>query len=292
MNELNPNTRVLIVGLGLLGGSYAVALKKKGFRVRGITARESTVQYAVQHQMIDEGSVQIDPVWIGEADLIVFALYPHTFLDWMRENARYIRPGTWITDVTGVKTGIVEEVQKLLPEGAEFIAAHPMAGKEVSGIENADDRIFREANYIVVPTAANTPEGIAKCEALGRTLGFARISRLSPWEHDEMIAFLSQLTHAIAVSLMCTSDDPKLVDYTGDSFRDLTRIAEINDGMWSELFLLNRDALLEQMDKFLAECMKMRACLAAKDRDGIREMMKLSTERRRKFRKKPTEQKE
>lgn len=281
---LHRDTRILIVGLGLLGGSYAMALKKKGFRcIYGFARRQETVDYALEHGLIDEGSSEIDGDLIARAELIVFALYPTVLLKWVEENGHRIRPGTVVTDVTGVKSCIIDPVVKALPEGAEFVSVHPMAGREVGGIENADDTIFNGANYIVVPTEENTEEAIRLCEDLGRELGFARISRLSPAEHDDMIAFLSQLTHCVAVSLMCASDDDRLVEYTGDSFRDLTRIARINDEMWSELFLLNKDALLKQMDAFTEQIGKMREYLASDDREGLREMMRTSTVRRAKF---------
>ena len=172
-------------------------------------------------------------------------------------------------------------MQELMPQGVEFVAAHPMAGREVPGVQNADSAIFRVANYIVTPTEKNTPEAIAECEELGRILGFARISRLSPEEHDRMIGFVSQLTHCIAVTLMTCNDIENLERYTGDSFRDLTRIAKINDEMWSELFLTNREALLEQMDQFAAQFDTLRRQLQERDADGMREMMRRSTERRK-----------
>ena len=282
--HLHRDTRILIVGLGLLGGSYAMALKKKGFRcIYGFARRKETVDYAFEHGLIDEGSSEVDEELIARAEMIVFALYPTVLLQWMKDYGHLIRPGTVVTDVTGVKSCIVEPVSAALPAGAEFVSVHPMAGREVGGIENADDRIFEGANYIVVPTENNSEEAIRLCEDLGRELGFGRISRLSPGEHDDMIAFLSQLTHCVAVSLMCANDDDRLVAYTGDSFRDLTRIARINDEMWSELFLLNKDALLRQMDSFLLQVNKMRELLSAEDREGLREMMRISTARRGKF---------
>ncbi len=287
MMHLHRDTRILIVGLGLLGGSYALALKKKGFRcIYGFARRQQTVDYALEHGMIDEGSAEIDEELIARAEMIVFALYPTVLLKWVEENGHLIRPGTVVTDVTGVKTCIIDPVVKALPAGVEFVSVHPMAGKEVGGIENADEKIFNGANYIVVPTEHNTEDAIRLCEDLGAELGFARISRLSPQEHDEMIAFLSQLTHCVAVSLMCASDDDRLVQYTGDSFRDLTRIARINDEMWSELFLLNKDALLKQMDAFTEQIDKMRGFIASDHREGLREMMRLSTARRTEFDKK------
>ena len=285
--QLHRDTEILIVGLGLLGGSYALALKKKGFRrIGGIAHRRETVDYALDHGMIDYGSATVDPQLIARAELIVFALYPTVLVQWMKDYGHLISSGTVVTDVTGVKSCIIEPVRAALPEGAEFVAVHPMAGREVCGIENADETMFQGANYIVVPVEGNTEDALRLCEDLGRELGFGRISRLSPQSHDEMIAFLSQLTHCVAVSLMCANDDPRLVDYTGDSFRDLTRIARINDEMWSELFLLNRDALVRQMDSFLDQMRKMKQYLIENDRDGLREMMKTSTSRRAEFDKK------
>ena len=279
--KIDKSTRFLIVGLGLLGGSYAKALKKQGFLVEAVTRSQSTIDYALEQGIIDGGAAFPDPDIIGRADFVVLAMYPQTLLDWVKEHQRYFKPGALITDVTGVKTCVVEPVQQMLRPDVEFIAAHPMAGRETLGVRNADDSIFRGANYIVTPTEKNTPQAIEACEELGRVLGFARVSRLTPEKHDEMIGFVSQLTHAIAVALMTCNDIEGLEKYTGDSFRDLTRIAKINDEMWSELFLANREALLEQMDQFAAQFALMRQQLAEGDREGMRDVMRRSTVRRK-----------
>lgn len=284
--KIDPKSKILIIGLGLLGGSYAMALKKQGYTVWGITRKEQTINYALEHSLIDKGTTAIDAELIGAADIIVFALYPHIFIDWVKQNGHLIKENTIVTDVTGVKQSVVYEIQRLLPSGVEFISAHPMAGRETAGIEYSDDGIFSGANYIVVPTDKNTQKGVEICKALGETLGFARISVLSPKEHDSMIAFLSQLTHCIAVSLMCANGNPDLVRYTGDSFRDLTRIADINDEMWSELFLENKQALLQEMDAYRATFEKLYEHIKNDERDEMRNMMRLSTERRRQFNKK------
>ncbi len=283
MNPLSKDTRILIVGLGVIGGSYAKALSKKGYRVRCITKDQKDIDYAKSLGIIEEGSTEVTSELIEGSELIVFALYPHIFVDWIREHGTKLSKGTLITDVTGVKEQIVETVQGMLPDGVEFIAAHPMAGRESSGVEYSDDRVFLGANFIITPTERNTPEAIALCRNLGTELGFARISELTPREHDEMIAFLSQLTHCIAVTLMTCNDSPMMEQYTGDSFRDLTRIAKINDVMWSELFLLNRDALLSQMDAFEAEFSRFREMLRRGDCDGMRDVMRRATVRRTLF---------
>ena len=283
--EWISKSNVLIVGLGLMGGSYGMALKRLGYHVAGLARRQETIDFAIAHGVVDEGAVGVDERLVGEADAVVFALYPNVFKSWIRDNQHLLKPGAMLTDVTGVKRCIVYDIQDMLRPDVEFIAAHPMAGKEVCGVENSDDRIFHDANYIVTPTSKNTPEAIEWCKSLGRILGFRKVSVLSPEEHDEMIGFLSQLTHCIAVSLMTCSDNTHLVDYTGDSFRDLTRIANINDVMWSELFLLNKDDLLEQMDTFLKEFSDLRSMLANDDVEGMREKMRLSTLRRAYFNK-------
>ena len=277
---------ILIVGLGLLGGSYAKGLKKLGFTVNAITNDKTSVDFALQNGIIDYGTTKIEPEIIGKADLVIFALYPHTFKEWIKDNQQYFKSGAILTDVTGVKGCIVEDIQNMLRSDVEYIAAHPMAGKEVSGVENSDDAIFKGANYIVVPTEKNTEEAIELCKNLGELLGFKQVAILTVKEHDKMIAFLSQLTHCIAVSLMCCNETPGLEAYTGDSFRDLTRIARINDEMWSELFLSNKNDLLEEMERFRTSFDELYEKIKNDDREGMREMMRLSTERRKLFDKK------
>ena len=262
--KLTTDKRILIVGLGLIGGSYAKALTKKGYHVSAITRSSSSINFALDNGIIVEGSTQIDPKIIGQADVVVFALYPKIFMQWLQDNQQYLKPGAILTDVTGVKECVVYDVQAMLRPDVEFIAAHPMAGREVSGLVNSDERIFEKANYIVTPTDKNTEEATQLCEQLGWELGFARVSRLSPREHDDMIGFLSQLTHCIAISLMNCNDTPGMEAYTGDSFRDLTRIARINDQMWSELFMCNREMLLKHMDAFAQTFSQFRDMVAAR----------------------------
>ena len=286
---LDKNTEILIVGLGLMGGSYARALTAGGYRVSAIDRDPDAIRYALREGIIAAGAADADPALIGRADLVVLALYPHALLPWLETCLTFLKPGALLTDVTGVKGAIVPRVQALLEEArpdVEFIAAHPMAGREVSGVQNSTADIFRSANYIVVPTEKNTAGAVSTCRALGAALGFARVTELTPAEHDEIIGFVSQLTHCIAVALMTCNDDEHLEDYTGDSFRDLTRIARINDEMWSELFLLNRKALLSQLDAFTAQLARLRETIATGQREEMRALMRRSAERRAKFDKK------
>ena len=278
--------RVLIVGLGLIGGSYAQKLSVLGFEVGALARRQETLDYALAHGMIAHGQIEVTKEYVSRFDLVVFALYPHVFVEWIRDYQDFLKPGAVLTDVTGVKRSIVPQIQGMLREDLEFVPAHPMAGRELSGVENSDSRIFADANYIVTPTEHNTPAGIELVRSLGCILGFRHIAVLSPEEHDEMIGFLSQLTHCIAVSLMTCKDSEHLAEYTGDSFRDLTRIARINEHMWTELFLENKDELLAQMDLFASQFTRLRDALERGDTETLKEMMRLSTVRRGYFDKK------
>lgn len=283
MNKITADTEFLIIGLGVIGGSYAEALSAKGYNVKAITKEQKDIDYALKRKMISEGTTEVDENIIKNADIIIFALYPHILTEWLEKNQRLIRSGTLITDVTGVKSAVIPEIQSFLRPDLEFIASHPMAGRESRGIEYADGNIFKAANFIVTPTKKNTREAIETCKRLGEILGFSRISELSIEEHDKMIGFLSQLTHCIAISLMTCNTNDDLVKYTGDSFRDLIRIAKINDEMWSELFLLNKKYLSGEIDMFINELEKIKKYLDTDDRESLREMMKLSTRRKIQF---------
>ena len=281
--KFDKDTKILIVGLGLIGGSYAEALSSGGYEVGAIDCNADSIAFALEKGWISSGRADTDGEYIGKFDLIVFALYPHIFIDWIKQNQRFIRPGALLTDVTGVKCSVVYEVQKLLRSDLEFIGAHPMAGREVSGVRNAKKEIFTDANYIVTPTESNTLEAIAACKALGRAIGFKNISTLTPEKHDEIVGFLSHLTHCIAVALMISKESEHMCEYTGDSFRDLTRIAKINDVMWSELFMLNKTELLAQMRLFEAAFDRLRISIEQDDTEALREMMRLSAKRREYF---------
>ncbi len=285
MKLLNTQN-VMIIGLGLMGGSYAKALKRLDFHISAIDTNAESIEYALENGIIDEGFTSPDPDALGRADIVIFGLYPNIFKEWIAENQKYFKSGAVITDVTGVKSCIVYDIQSILRDDVEFIAAHPMAGREVYGVKNSTEKMFRDANFLVVPTDKNSPEAVEWCKELGRLLGFINVTVLSPEEHDKMIGFVSQLTHCIAVALMTCSDNTHLADYTADSFRDLTRIANINDKMWSELFLLNKEPLLADMDRFIKEMQTMRSLLENGDREGLREKMRLSTQRRAAFNKK------
>lgn len=274
-----------IIGLGLMGASFAKRLSpQKDKTIYGIDQNEQTIQTALELNIIKEGSTDPDKL-IKKCNLIILALYPTMIKPWIVENQQYLESGTILMDISGVKTNIVEPVQAILREDLELISIHPMCGRESRGIDFAQADIFDNANYIIVPTNKNTPKAIEAAKQLGKNLRVKNISILSCEEHDRMIGFLSQLTHVIAVSLMNTHDNSHLVEYTGDSFRDLTRIATINEDLWSELFLLNKDILLDEIDQFLDATKHFRDSLEKEDIDEMKRLFIQSTNRRKLFNK-------
>lgn len=280
--NIDKSKTFLIVGLGLIGGSYARILKHAGYTVYGIDHDLKTVDYALEHKIVDKASTQ-DLSLISMADYIIVALYPLDTLNWIIAHQAHMQSHTMITDVSGVKSNIVGPIQADLREDLEFIASHPMAGKEVAGIENSSEHLFLKANFILCPTEKNTQSGIQFAEDLAKLLNFKNIVQLSVSQHDEMIGFLSQLTHVIAVSLMNTNGNPHLKEYTGDSFRDLTRIAKINEQLWSELFTLNKDNLVLTIDAFMEQMTDFKETLINNDLEKMKDLMRQSTLRRKHF---------
>ena len=273
----------LIVGLGLLGGKYAQVLSGKGYRVLGIDRDPAAVRYARAHDYIVEGAAENFAPLIEQADYVIFGLYPTALLAWVETYAQFLRPGALVTDVSGVKRGVVAPVQQAMPAGVEFIGSHPMAGRESSGIAHSAEVDFAPANFIITPTAANTPAAVEWCRDLARTLGFARISVLSPGRarpHDRLCQ--------PALPRHRRLPDVRVGQHRAGAlhrrlFRDLTRIARINDKMWAELFLWNKDNLIGEIDMFSAALGALREKLAAGDREGLEEMFRLSTRRRQAF---------
>ena len=179
MEFLTPDKKILIVGLGLIGGSYASALTAAGYEVGALEPRRSSLDYALEKGIIRHGRTEVAEDYVSSFDLVVFALYPHVFEAWIGDYGHCLRSGSIVTDVTGVKGGLVERIQEMLGDRLEFVPAHPMAGREVYGVENSDRNIFRGANFIITPTVRNTVRGIGLVKELAASLGFGNIAELT-----------------------------------------------------------------------------------------------------------------
>lgn len=280
MNNLQ-NKNILIIGLGIIGGSYAKGFKAEGILPYGYDIDERTLEIAKELGIIHEETDLITN--IQKADIIILCLYPKLNINWLIEYQKYIKPGAVVTDVTGVKTFIIKEVKKIIRSDIEFVPSHPMAGKEASGIEGSNPEVFEGANFIIVPMEDNSYEAIELIKDIAKCLKFKNIEILSPKSHDELISFLSQLTHVIAVSLMNSHNVENMIRYTGDSFRDLTRIAKINENLWTELFIHNKKQLVEDINSFMVELEAFKKLLEEENVDSLKNKMINATNKRKLF---------
>ncbi|MCI5773010.1 MAG: prephenate dehydrogenase [Erysipelotrichaceae bacterium] len=279
---ITKEMNICIVGLGLLGGSYAQRLSELGYHVSAHDINQASLDHGLAKGMIEEGST--DPKIVAKADLVIFGLYPSTLISWLQRYQHLLPTNCICSDVSGIKEKLISEINTFIRPDIRFVFAHPMAGKEVSGVFNSDPTIFEQANFIIIENKDSTAQ--QTIAQLAKLLGFAHISYLDAKSHDEMIAFVSQLTHVIAVCLMNTNDNTKLKDYTGDSFRDLTRIAKINEDLWYELFKENKTRLLQQISDFEAALADFTQALAGDDEAKLKALFRQSTKRRKEFDKK------
>ncbi|HCJ91389.1 MAG: prephenate dehydrogenase [Acidaminococcaceae bacterium] len=271
-----------IVGLGLIGGSYAKALRNlRVKRILGADISHGIAHACLNANMIDD-IAEPGGASLSEADVVIFCIYPGAVEAFVRAHRQDFRPGMLLTDATGVKGQLPVAIQAMLPAGCEFLSGHPMAGRQGSGLGMSDAAIFRNANYILVPTDKNTPAAVAWMQAFARALGCARTVSVSMEEHDRIIAYTSDLPHITAVSLVNSSSYNENTRYfIAGGFRDATRVADINPELWSDLFLANRDNVLAEIEKLQKQLDRWHQAVAGKDREALKAILKEAGPRRR-----------
>ncbi len=275
--------KVAIIGLGLIGGS--IARRLRGFHNCTIAAYNRTAEtllLAKQDGAIDEGSSDVGEV-MENADLIILCLYPQLNVDIIKENISHIKKGAVITDVSGVKGFMVDSLTKILPEDVDFVGAHPMAGREVGGYKSSTDTLFNKASFLITPTKNNKPESIALVRELAEYIGCKHVVTTTPHEHDEVIAYTSQLMHVVAVALCDNPMIERSTFFSAGSLRDCTRVAIINEKMWSELFIENKDALASRIDEMQQSLEKIKQAVKKSDRDELENIMKHATSQKMKW---------
>jgi len=282
---MTGNKRITIVGLGLMGASMAEGLSREGHRVYGVDIDKKSLEYCEDKGIIEKGYDNPEDI-LGSTDLLILAIYPKGMIKFIEKYRGLFKKGLVLTDICGIKLSFIDEVQSLMPEGCQFVGAHPMAGREKTGAEHGDPEIFVGANFILTPTDKNTEEAVTMVEEVAKSLSFGRVSRLSPRRHDSMIAFTSQLTHAIAVALVNSDRDEDTYSFTGDSYRELTRIAMINEDLWSELFLENRENLIEKIEEFQEKLEVIKGALISGDGEKLKREFRSSTARRKQLKSK------
>ncbi len=272
--------KVFIVGLGLIGASYAEGLKKAGHKIYAYNRTVSILEKAINENIIEkDNSIK----HLETADLIILGLYPKHNIEFLKSQAHLLKKGQIITDVSGTKAWMVPEIEKILPDGISYTSHHPMAGKEISGYDAKDANIFNGANFIIVKSNKSLEIDEKILRIIANDLKFGKITVTSPNKHDELIAFTSQLTHVIAVSLVQSDHLEETPQATGDSYRDLTRIAKINETMWTELFLENKSALLQKIEDFEEQLDTLKEMIKTDDKSNIEKYLKQAKEKRKTF---------
>ncbi len=280
MEKLDLN--ITVVGLGLIGGSYAMAIRELNpKKLYAVDIDEEAILDAEKNGIIDKGYVNAD-IPLKESDLVIICLYPKLVKDFIKSNIEHFKNGAVITDVTGIKSGFIEEVNHILREDLDFIFGHPMAGREQKGLKFASKEVFNGANYIITPTERNKEENIKFLEELIRKIGFRNVVRISPEKHDKIIGFTSQLPHVIAVSLV--NSDELGIDtgsYTGDSYKELTRIAQINSELWTELFMGNKDNLIKEIEVFEQNIAMVKNAIINEEKSLLTELLEKASKKRK-----------
>jgi len=242
---------ITIVGLGLIGGSFAMALRKlKPKNIWAIDIDKATLETAEKMNIIDKGYTNPE-IPLSNSDIVILAVYPQKTINFVKSNMKLFKSGAVITDTAGIKSNLINEIMPVLRSDLDFVGGHPMAGKEESGLKAATKDMFENANYILTPVKGNKEKNINLVSDIARGMGCKRVVHLSPKEHDDIIAYTSQLPHIIAVSLIdCNSLINGTSQFIGGSFKDTTRVATINGELWPELLLYNKENIISKIEDF------------------------------------------
>jgi prephenate dehydrogenase len=224
------------------------------------------LSYAIENKIIHKAYDDLR-TFLQENEIIYLCLYPNMIVEFFRDNKDIIKKDTIFIEISGVKTSIIDEVDKLDLSNMDIIYTHPIAGREFSGVKYANENIFKDANYIIVNHKNNLKENVDLAKNLADEMGFKTISFVTAKEHDEIIAYTSQLTHVLSMALVNSfgNNDIDLKNFTGDSYRDLTRIAKINVFLWYQLFTMNKDYLIDKISAFEKEINKFKTALIEDD---------------------------
>lgn len=265
--------KIGIIGLGIIGGSMAYALRGfKGAKITGCDIDPETRKKALAANAVDEAFE--DPASaIENADLVVLCVYPQLITKIISENSSSFKEGAVITDVCGVKTKLAQDIAQILPRGTTYVGGHPMAGKETDGFDSAAPELFGMCGYIITPIESSTPDAIRLVTDMAKYVGATRITMATPREHDSVIAYTSDLMHVSASALCLDYNNKMNRAYTAGAFRDCTRIANINPQLWSQLFLENKDFLLEELDTFINSVNKFRLAIEADDKAELERLL-------------------
>ncbi len=263
--------KIAVVGLGIIGGSFCKAIKKyTGHYVIGVNRTCSTAQKAFDEGVIDEIGT---PEALGKADLVILCMFPIADVDFIKINGKYIKKGAVVTDAAGTKRAVCPELSALADKyGFVFIGSHPMAGKEKNGYDASDADLYNGASYIITPCCAES-KYVDFLSDFALSIGFGSIKISTPEEHDRMIAFTSQIPHALACAYVLSPSCPNHKGFSAGSYRDVSRVANINSKLWAELFLENKEPLSMELDILTENIGSISSAIKSGDKDKLIELL-------------------
>ena len=271
---------ITVVGLGLIGGSIAMALKGfEGAHITGVVRTRATLEYAAAHGVCDTVTTEALPA-IRQADVVWLCMQPGAILRFLDEHRSHFKPGAVVTDVCGIKTAVMEAA-RVLPASVDFIGCHPMAGKETSKLQNAQATLFRNAHFILTPRPESTRAHMDLMRRISAHIGCADVVVTTPEQHDAIIAYTSQVMHVIAVSVCDDEDLFQCRGFEGGSFRDCTRVAALDVELWTQLFSMNAPALTKVIDRLERNLHAYRMAIASGDAQALAEKLSWSANRKR-----------
>lgn len=265
--------KIAVVGLGLIGGSLAKAIKKNTqHSCYAIDVNPETIRSAIEQEAID-GEITMDELKM--CDVVMVCLYPEATVKFITENAANFKKGGIVIDSCGIKSAVVYPSEKALAaEGVEFLGCHPMAGREFSGFDYAVDNLFDKASFIITKTENSKSEVVNEIEKLAYEIGFRKVVVSTPEEHDEVIAFTSQLAHVVSSAYVKSPSLTKQAGFSAGSFKDLTRVAKLNEDMWTSLFMLNRKPLINEISHIIDRLEEYKQALETENSGELRELLK------------------
>jgi len=267
--DFNKKLNISIVGLGIIGGSFALKLSELGLHyIYGIDTNAESLDKAKNIKAINEGFVDAKEP-LSKSDIIILCLYPNDTLNFVQNNMPNFKKGAIIVDTVGIKTNIINNIHGILRDDIDFVGGHPMAGSHKVGFDGAVKELFNNASFIITPLDVNKASSIEQVEAIMKQIGFGKIVKTSPAVHDDTISFTSQLPHLVSISYMnsCKFDD--VSGLSSNSFEELTRIANINANLWSQLFLENKENVIEKLDSLINELINVKDIITAEDKDAL-----------------------
>ncbi len=262
-----------IVGLGLIGGSLAKSAKKNTkFKVYGYDLNENVIKSAIEEGSIDG---ELTEKRLASCDYVFIPLYPEAVIEYVKKNAGIFKEGAVVIDCAGVKRSVCDECFKIAENSNfSFVGGHPMAGTQYSGFENSKDTMFYNAPFVLTPKENEDILILANAREVIMSLGFGRVSVMTPKKHDKLIAFTSQLAHIVSNAYVKSPSALERKGISAGSYKDLTRVAYLNENMWTELFLDNKENLIFELDNIIAELKKYSDAMKNNDPETLRQLLK------------------